>query len=68
MKKATFGSIILGVICWAEYALIGGLNGLTILALPLTMFLGLHVLEKLDEQEQEQEKEKKNENETTKTE
>lgn len=56
--------ITLAVILWAEYALIGGINGLTIFALPITMYLGLHVLEKLNEQEQEQ----KDENRTTKTE
>lgn len=59
MNKTIIGALIIGAICWAEYALIGGINGLTIVALPITMFLGLHVLEKLDEQE-------KNGNETTK--
>lgn len=53
--------ITLAVVLWAEYALIGGINGLTLFALPITMFLGLHVLEKLDEQGN-------NENETTKNE
>ena len=59
MSRKIIGALILGAICWAEYALIGGINGLTIFAVPITMYLGLHVLEKLDEQEE-------NGNETTK--
>ena len=64
MNKTLIAAIIIGIILWFEYYLIGGLNGLTILALPLTMFLGLNALEKLDEywKQKEQNEQNKKEN------
>lgn len=66
MKKTLIGLFVIAFVGWLECYLIGGLNGLTILALPLTMFLGFNALEKLEEQWKKNEQNEQNENETTK--
>ena len=48
MKKDIIGITAITLATLAQIYLIG-INGLTLISVPITIFLGLHVMEKLDE-------------------
>lgn len=48
MKKELIGITAITLATLAQIYLIG-INGLTLISVPMTIFLGLHVMEKLDE-------------------
>lgn len=48
MKKDIIGLTATILASVAQISLIG-INGLTLISVPMTIFLGLHVMEKLDE-------------------
>ena len=50
MKKDIIGITATILASVAQISLIG-INGLTLISVPMTIFLGLHVMEKLDERE-----------------
>lgn len=48
MKKELIGITAITLATLAQIYLIG-INGLTLISVPMTIFLGLHVMEKIDE-------------------
>lgn len=50
MKKITLGLLATIAGAFAQMYFIG-INGLTLISIPLTIFLGIHVVEKITEEE-----------------
>lgn len=58
MKNVIFGLLAIIVAEFLQIWLIG-INGLTLFSIPTTIFLGLHIIEKLEEQRIKAEEENK---------
>ena len=49
MKKIIIGLSVIVLLAWAQLYIAGGINGLTMISIPLTIFLGVTALERLTE-------------------